>query len=95
MRKRLSELKPGESGIIVGFSGGDPILRRRLAEIGMTKGEVVKVLRNAPLKDPVEFRVRGYDLSIKRDEASIVIVEVGNNDTSSGHGSGRGLGKDH
>ena len=93
MKKRLSELKPGGSGIILGFSGGSSILRRRLAEMGMTKGQRVEVLRNAPLKDPVEFEVRGYNISLKRREAEIVIVEVEDNN-SSGYGAGRVTGRD-
>lgn len=76
MQKRLSEMKPGDDGIIVSFSEGDPILIRRLTEMGMNKGEKVKVIRSAPLRDPIEFEVKGYNLSLKRDEAKIIIVEV-------------------
>jgi Fe2+ transport system protein FeoA len=82
VKKRLSELRPGEAGVIVGFSGGEPILRRRLAEMGMTIGETVRVVRNAPLKDPVEFEVRGYNISLKRSEAEMVVVEVKENNSS-------------
>ena len=76
MKVRLSELKPGEVGIIVDIVGGDSITMRRIIEMGMTKGERVKVIRNAPLKDPVEFEVKGYNLSLKRDEAKMIVVEV-------------------
>ena len=76
MKVRLSELKPGDVGVIVGLSGKDSLLKRRLTEMGMSKGERVKVIRNAPLKDPIEFEVKGYHLSLKRDEAKIVIVEM-------------------
>ncbi len=76
MKVRLSELKPGDVGVIVGLSGGDSLLKRRLIEMGMSKGEKVRVIRNAPLKDPIEFEVKGYHLSLKRDEAKIVIVEM-------------------
>ena len=44
--------------------------------MGLTKGAEVKVVRNAPLKDPMEIEVRGYNLSIRKDEAEKVIVEV-------------------
>ncbi len=93
MAKKLSELQPGQAGIIIGFSGDNPRLKRRLMEMGMTNGALVKVVRNAPLKDPVEFEVRGYYVSIKRKEAEIVIVEVVD-DSSSMYGSRREASKD-
>jgi len=76
MKVRLSELKPGEEGVIVGILGGDPMTIRRITEMGMVKGEKVKVIRNAPLKDPIEFEVKGYKLSLKRNEAKTILVEV-------------------
>jgi len=76
MKVRLSEMKPGEEGVIAGILGGDPLTIRRIMEMGMVKGEKVKVIRNAPLKDPIEFEVKGYNLSLKRDEAETIIVEV-------------------
>jgi len=76
MKVRLSELKPGEEGIISGILGGDPMTIKRIIEMGMVKGEKVKVIRNAPLKDPIEFEVKGYNLSLKRNEAKNIIVEV-------------------
>ncbi len=76
MKVRLSELKPGEEGVIVGILGGDPMTIRRIIEMGMVKGEKVKVIRNAPLKDPIEFEVKGYKLSLKRNEAKTILVEV-------------------
>ena len=76
MKVRLSELKPGEECVIVGILGGDPMTIRRIIEMGMVKGEKVKVIRNAPLKDPIEFEVKGYKLSLKRNEAKTILVEV-------------------
>ncbi len=76
MRLRLSKLKPGEEGIITAIEKKDSVLARRMAEMGMTKGERVRVIRNAPFKDPIEFEVKGYHLSLKRDEAKMIIVEV-------------------
>jgi Fe2+ transport system protein FeoA len=94
MIKKLSELKPGDVGVIVELSGGNPVLKRRIMEMGMTKGVLVKVVRNAPLKDPVEFEVRGYHLSLKRKEAEMIIVEVVQDD-SSVHGSRGKDGEDN
>ena len=88
LKKRLSELMPGDSGIIVGFSGDNRRVLRRLVEMGMTRGEVVRVVRNAPLKDPIELEVRGYNISIKRCDAGMIIVEVVGNNDSPSYGSG-------
>jgi Fe2+ transport system protein FeoA len=54
---------------------GQGALRRRLMEMGVLPGTEVEVLRVAPLGDPLEVRVRGYSLSIRRDDARIVILE--------------------
>ncbi|NPA90195.1 MAG: ferrous iron transport protein A [Chloroflexi bacterium] len=70
----LSELKPGEKGRIVRV-GGEPRFRRRIMEMGMVKGETVKVEREAPLGDPVEFEVKGYHLSLRKSEAAHILVE--------------------
>ena len=75
LRKKLSELKPGEKGVVVEV-GGDRMLRRRLMDMGLVKGRKIKVIRNAPLGDPVEFEALGYPLSLRKNEAKYVIVEV-------------------
>jgi len=83
----MSEMRPGEVGIIVDYLEAPSWLKRRLVEMGFSKGVSVKAVRNAPLKDPIEFEVRGYNVSIQREKADIVIVEVVGYD-SSVHGSG-------
>ncbi len=75
MKKRLSELKPGETGIIVEITG-DKILRRRIMDMGLVRDRRIKVIRNAPLGDPVEFEALGYPISLRKDEAKYIIVEV-------------------
>ncbi len=70
----LSELKAGEKGRIVRVEG-DPRFRRRIMEMGMVKGEIVKMEREAPLGDPVEFEVKGYHLSLRKQEAAHILVE--------------------
>ncbi len=79
MKVRLSEMKPREKGVIAGILGGDPLTIRRINGDGIVKGEKVKVIRNAPLKDPIEFEVKRYNLPLKRDEAETIIVEVKHN----------------
>jgi len=76
VRKPLSELKPGQVGVIVDIVGGSPRLRRRILDMGLVKGTKIRVVRVAPLKDPIEFQTSGYDLSLRRDEAKNIIVEV-------------------
>ena len=75
MKKKLSELKPGETGIIVEIRG-DRILRRRIMDMGLVRNRGIKVIRNAPLGDPVEFEALGYPISLRKDEAKYIIVEV-------------------
>ncbi|MFI3331099.1 MAG: ferrous iron transport protein B [Rikenellaceae bacterium] len=70
---RLSELKTGESGIIVKTSGRGAF-RKRLLEMGFVRGKDVEVIRNAPLKDPIQFHIMGYDVSLRRKEAELIEV---------------------
>lgn len=72
---KLSELRPGDRARIAFVSGGGPI-RRRLMEMGLTSDAVVEVVRAAPLGDPIEIKVRGYCLSLRKNEAERVEVEV-------------------
>jgi DtxR family Mn-dependent transcriptional regulator len=74
-RVSLHELKVGQRGIIVRVKGQGPV-RRRMMDMGLVTGAEVKVVRVAPLGDPVEFEVKGYSLSLRKSEARNVIVEV-------------------
>ncbi|HET6445626.1 MAG TPA: FeoA family protein [candidate division Zixibacteria bacterium] len=70
----LSELKPGQSAAVVKIAGNGPV-RRRYLEMGFVKGEIVKVERVAPLGDPVEYQLKGYRLSLRRADASQILVQ--------------------
>lgn len=70
---RLSELKTGESGIIVRVMGHGGF-RKRIVEMGFIKGKAVKVLLNAPLRDPVKYKIMDYEVSLRRAEAELVEV---------------------
>ena len=72
----LDAVPPGSSARIRRLTG-DPALRERLVELGLTPGLVVRLLRRAPLGDPLEVQVRGYRLAIRADEAASVEVEPG------------------
>lgn len=69
----LSALKPGEKGRIVSVRG-EPALRRRLVDLGVTRGALVELLRTAPFGDPIEVKLRGYHLSLRKAEAAGVRV---------------------
>lgn len=69
----LSDLKPGEVGFIVKVLGHGAF-RKRLTEMGFVKGKTVTVIKNAPLMDPVEFEIMGYNISLRRSEARMVMV---------------------
>ena len=71
----LHELRVGQRGIIVRVGGKGPV-RRRMMDMGMVTGAEVKVVRVAPLGDPVEFEVKGYSLSLRKSEARDITVEV-------------------
>lgn len=70
---RLSELKTGESATILKVTGHGGF-RRRIMEMGFVRGQRVEVLLNAPLKDPIEYKIMGYDISLRRTEADMVVV---------------------
>lgn len=70
---KLSELHTGESGIIVKVTGHGGF-RKRVVEMGFVKGKKVEVLLNAPLKDPVKYRIMGYEVSLRHSEAAMIEV---------------------
>lgn len=70
---RLSDLKTGETGIIVKIHGHGAF-RKRVIEMGFVKGQEIKVLLNAPLRDPIKYSIMGYELSLRRSEAQMVEV---------------------
>ncbi len=71
----MHELKVGQRGIVVRVGGRGPT-RRRMMDMGLVTGAEVKVVRVAPLGDPIEFEVKGYSLSLRKSEARNVTVEV-------------------
>lgn len=71
----LADLKPGQSAVIADFQG-DESLVQRLLTMGLTDGERVEVIRLAPLGDPMEIRVRGYNLSLRRREAAAILITL-------------------
>lgn len=72
--RKLSELAPGERGTVAKVAG-DAEAARRLMEMGLMRGTPVEVMRLAPLGDPLEVRVRGFMLTLRRAEAEHIEVE--------------------
>lgn len=70
---RLSELRTGEKGLIVKVLGHGGF-RKRIVEMGFIKGKTVEVILNAPLKDPIKYRLLGYEISLRRQEADMIEV---------------------
>ncbi len=75
MQKKLNEFSIGETGLIVKVEG-EGRLRRRLFDMGVTPGAKVSMKKKAPLGDPIEITIRGYELSLRKAEASLVVMEV-------------------
>lgn len=75
MVKKLSEFSIGETGVIVKV-GGDGRIKRRLFDMGVTPGAQVFLRKKAPLGDPIEITIRGYELTLRKTEAENVEMEV-------------------
>ncbi|MBJ6801646.1 MULTISPECIES: FeoA family protein [Geomonas] len=71
----LAKLKPGQQGKITSIGSIGP-LKRRLMDMGVLVGENVKVLKVAPLGDPIEVSIKSYNLSLRKKEAEGIAVEV-------------------
>jgi ferrous iron transport protein A len=72
----LNSLKPGQQGRIAAFVPDCRYYRSKLLSMGMTPGTEVRVIRYAPMGDPMELEVRGYRLSLRRSECQAVMVET-------------------
>lgn len=72
----LSQMKPGESGVIDAV-GGEGALRRRLLDMGLTPGTLVSVRKVAPFGDPLELFLRGYELTLRGEDAGKIKIREG------------------
>jgi len=75
MELKLSDLEPGQRGVVARI-GGSGTIRRRIMDMGIVKGSKIKVVRRAPLGDPIEFEIRDYNLSLRKREAEKVYVTL-------------------
>lgn len=74
MERCLKELKPGDRATITRITGEGPV-KRRLMDMGVTRGAEVLIRKVAPLGDPIEVNIRGYELTFRKSEAENIIVE--------------------
>ncbi|MDW7667720.1 MAG: FeoA family protein [Bacillota bacterium] len=74
MSKTLKDIKPGEKVTITKIQGSGPV-KRRLMDMGVTKGQEILVRKVAPLGDPIEVNLRGYELTFRKEEAEKILVE--------------------
>jgi ferrous iron transport protein B len=72
--RTLQNLSPGQSGVILSVGSQSGAVKRRLVDMGLTPGTAVAVKRIAPLGDPIEVRLRGYELSLRKDDAARIVV---------------------
>lgn len=69
----LNDAKPGYEGRVIRIGGGGET-KKRLLDMGLVRGAKIKVIRTAPMGDPVEFEIRGYRLTLRKNDAEAVIV---------------------
>ncbi|MDR3159310.1 MAG: ferrous iron transport protein A [Zoogloeaceae bacterium] len=88
MTNLLEHMRVGRRGVVAGFakSGGRGVdnraYRQKLLSMGLTRGVEFQVTRQAPMGDPVEISVRGFSLSLRKDEAAALLVEWANDSTN-------------
>ncbi len=71
--KRLSDLNVGDEADVISVAGNDE-LRIKIMEMGVTSNTKVKIIKKAPLNDPIAISIRGYDLTLRKNEADVVLV---------------------
>ena len=73
---KLSDLKKGQKGKVIFLNTEDKALRRRLLDMGITEGVQIKVKKIAPLGDPIDLELRGYNLCLRKKDMSFIDIEV-------------------
>lgn len=75
MAINLKMLAVGDQGKVVGFDKAGKAYRKRLLAMGLTPGTEFKIMRFAPFGDPVEIKIRGFSLTLRKNEAAILLIE--------------------
>ena len=76
MEKLLSELEIKESGKIKRIYSDKGTLHKRLLDMGVIKGTLIEIIKVAPFEGPIEIKIKGYNLSLRKEEASQIVVEL-------------------
>ena len=71
----LKDLEPGQEGTVISIGEKGP-MRRRIMDMGVTPGTSIKVIKVAPLGDPIEVNIRGYELSLRKTEAENIQIKM-------------------
>ena len=71
----LRDLRVGEQGKVMGFQDGNRMYRKRLLAMGLTRGTTFQITRYAPMGDPVEIKLRGFALTLRKREADALLIE--------------------
>ncbi len=72
---KISELNRGDTGMVTGYEKGERIYRQKLLRMGLVKGCSFKVVRKAPMGDPVELEIGSHKLTLRKQEADVLLVE--------------------
>ncbi|AIF50943.1 ferrous iron transport protein A [Pelosinus sp. UFO1] len=75
MAKVLSDLLPGEKGVVKKVTGNS-MIKRRIIDMGVVAGTIIEVQKFAPLGDPMEVKVKGFNLSLRKNEAEMIELEM-------------------
>ena len=75
MTQSLKTLAVGDTGRVVGFVKGSTAYRKKLLSMGLTPGVEFSVTRYAPMGDPMEIKIRGFNLSLRKEEAEAILIE--------------------
>lgn len=73
---KLQDMTPGQTGIVTGYSGADRAYRQKLLQMGLVKGTRFKLLRKAPMGDPLEIELRGFKLTLRKAEAAVLDTDA-------------------
>ncbi|MDR3592248.1 MAG: FeoA family protein [Negativicutes bacterium] len=76
MSKTLDQLLPGQTAVVTAVTGSGPV-KRRIIDMGLVAGTPVKVQKFAPLGDPMEIKVKNFNLSLRKTEAALIQVQPG------------------
>lgn len=75
MTLSLQQLKPGQCAKVIGFLPQDPAYKRQLMSLGLTPGTMIEMIRIAPMGDPIQIKVRNACLALRKQEATIILLE--------------------